>query len=276
MQAASETAIKWLESKGAEIKKIGICGGCGAPMFKTKIIINGEVIESAPPCTPCEDYENQLKSKENAKRDERLKRQAAFNQNSLMNDLLKECTFDTYKADHPTQKDARKLALEFYKEQLKPKAEKNPDFKNVLLYGNVGRGKSHLAAATAKALNEAGIDTLFITTGLLFRKLKGTFNKTSEHSEDTLMNMLEEVEVLFLDDIGAQNATDWKDETMLNLLDKRQGKATFYTTNILPENMPEVVGDRSWERIIHKTAGLEVQGENRRAAFKDWRSIIAN
>ena len=175
MQAAFDIASNFFESRGAKITKAGICGGCGAPMYRTELIVLGEKINTVVPCKPCEEYELQLQSRENAKRDEKLKRQKVFNQNSLMNDLLKEATFEGYIQEHETQKDAFKLSLTWLNALLKK--EYDLPFNNVLLFGKVGRGKSHLAAATAKALNEAGKDALFVHDRLIIQKAEIYFSQ---------------------------------------------------------------------------------------------------
>ena len=185
-----------------------------------------------------------------------------------MNDDLKKATFETFEPETESQKQAFRLALEFYRDMLKPGRAPY----NVLLTGNVGIGKSHLAASAAKALSEAGADVIFLTTGRLFRKIKSSWRKDSEFSEDQLMGMIESADILFLDDIGAQNGSDWKESTMLDLIDARQGKPTFYTSNLTSQEMAETVGERNMERIINQTRILKVEGRSRRkpVAQRDW------
>lgn len=275
LKHVGESTGKLFREKQMLSEPRGVCKACGSPLFYVECTLpDGSRHSGFVPCKGCEDNANGWETVERNKQLRKERRREIFDQKSLMNPLLKQSSFADFEITDPTQQEAHDLCLYFLQEQLKPESKRNPNFKNVMLYGNVGRGKSHLAAATAITLSEAGKDVIFMTTGQLFRKLKSTFNKQSEHTEDSLMSMLEEAEILFLDDIGAQEATAWKDETMLNLLDARQGKHTFYTTNIYPKEMAEIVGARTWERMLHLTAGQEVKGENKRASFKNWREFL--
>ena len=105
----------------------------------------------------------------------------------------------------------------------------------------------------------------------LIRDLKDDFFEFADK-----MDWYCKVEVLMLDDLGAEKVTDWvRDEVLGPLLQYRmsQGKTTFFTSNLTIEELEEHFSltksseDRARrliERIKYLTVDMELVSESRR------------
>ncbi len=102
----------------------------------------------------------------------------------------------------------------------------------LLLMGDFGCGKTHLAAAAANRAVELGVPTLFITAPDLLDWLRFSYGST-ETSYEERFEEIRDAELLVLDDFGTQNATAWAQEKLFQILNYRyiNRRATLITTN---------------------------------------------
>ncbi len=146
--------------------------------------------------------------------------------------------------------------------------------KGLYLHGNFGTGKSFLVASLLNELkNKYGIRTEIVYFPELLRKLKEDLNIVGDK-----LYYLENVDVLLLDDIGAEKVTEWgRDEILGTILQTRMnnGMPTFFTSNLnineleshlsLTNNKEDLVkAKRIIERIKYLTKDMELLGNNYR------------
>lgn len=104
--------------------------------------------------------------------------------------------------------------------------------KGIYIYGDMGIGKTYILKKFAKLLAEKGFKIGFINTSNLLSEVKSTFGTDVNHHE--ILDMLQEVEYLFLDDIGAEKISSWfRDDFLFPLLNHRMEnkKPTFFSSN---------------------------------------------
>ncbi len=90
----------------------------------------------------------------------------------------------------------------------------------LLLMGNYGCGKTHLAAAVANFVVSLGIPTIFLTVPDLLDWLRFSYDNpdtTFEERFDEIRN----IHLLILDDLGTQNATPWAQEKLYQVINHR-------------------------------------------------------
>ena len=146
--------------------------------------------------------------------------------------------------------------------------------KGLYLHGNFGTGKTYLIAALLNELkNKFGVSVEMVYVPELLRKLKENLNFVGDK-----LYYLENVNILFLDDIGAEKVTEWgRDEIIGTILQTRMnmGLPTFFTSNltmdaleknlgITKENEDKVKARRIIERIKFLTDDIELLGNNYR------------
>ena len=146
--------------------------------------------------------------------------------------------------------------------------------KGLYLHGNFGTGKSFLVAALLNELkNKYGIRTEIVYVQELLRKLKEDLSLVGDK-----LYYLENVDILLLDDIGAEKVTEWgRDEILGTIIQTRMnnGMPTFFTSNhsieelerhlsLTKDSEDSVKAKRIIERIKYITDDIELIGNNYR------------
>ena len=146
--------------------------------------------------------------------------------------------------------------------------------KGLYLHGNFGTGKTYLLAALLNELkNKFGVNIEIVYVPELLRKLKENLSLVGDK-----LYYLERVDILLLDDIGAEKVTDWgRDEIIGTILQTRMntGMPTFFTSNLTidelyhhlsltKEKEDAVKAKRIIERIKYLTEDIELLGNNYR------------
>lgn len=90
----------------------------------------------------------------------------------------------------------------------------------LLLSGSYGCGKTHLAAAIANTCVEYGMAALFLTVPDLLDWLRYSYD-SSDSTFEQRFEEIRNVNLLVLDDLGAQNATPWAAEKLFQIIDYR-------------------------------------------------------
>jgi DNA replication protein DnaC len=100
------------------------------------------------------------------------------------------------------------------------------DLSGLLLMGNSGVGKTHLAVATLKELLRRGHTGYFCEYGALLREIQNTYRSESEVSEIRILDPILSVEVLVIDDLGCIKPSDWVRDTIGYILNTRYVEAS--------------------------------------------------
>lgn len=146
--------------------------------------------------------------------------------------------------------------------------------KGLYLHGSFGSGKTFLIVSLFNELaNKKNANTEIIYFPELLRTLKEDFSVVTDK-----INYLENVDLLLIDDIGAENVTTWgRDEILGTILQSRMNDKlpTFFTSNLTIEELEShlsitkkdedvVKARRIVERIKQLTNDLELVSINRR------------
>ena len=91
----------------------------------------------------------------------------------------------------------------------------------IVLTGNHGVGKTHLASAIANVRLSQGDRVAFATVPDLLDHLRASYNQESQDSYDQVFRRLLEVQLLILDDLGAHKSSDWAEEKIYQLINHR-------------------------------------------------------
>lgn len=135
----------------------------------------------------------------------------------------------------------------------------------LLLWGNVGVGKSYYAGCIANYLLDHGIKVLCTTFPKI---LNGLFN--SDDKNDYINNIVS-YPFLIIDDLGTERGTEYAVEQLFTLIDERykSNKPTVITTNLNPRDMvdvEEIQYKRIYSRITEMCVPLYVKAEAQRTA----------
>lgn len=149
----------------------------------------------------------------------------------LLDETIKTATFDNFKIETDEEQQAFEFAknlAEFYK---------NGGQGNSFMSGPAGSGKSHLSMAILKSYLESGEKTaLFVSYSHVVRLIKDSFNnRDSIYTQNNIMSLLTNVDLLVMDDIGSENNSDFSEELLTDVLDGRI--STIITTNLSSEEL---------------------------------------
>lgn len=137
------------------------------------------------------------------------------------------------------------------------------------LMGGPGTGKTTLAMLASKAAIDAGRTVAIYSTPALLARIRQTFD--AEGGEDgylAFFDRLVNVDLLHLDDLGAERSTDWVLEQLYAIVDRRYNdqRSIVFTTNLEEPELTEQVGARTVSRLVEMCDGnpLPLFGQDRR------------
>ena len=152
----------------------------------------------------------------------------------------------------------------------------------LLIWGDVGTGKSFFAGCIANALLEKGVPVLMTNFSRILNTLTGM------HFEDRnqFINNLNRYSLLIIDDLGIERNSDFALEQVFNVIDSRyrSKKPLIITTNLtLSElnNAADIAHKRIYDRILERCIPVRINNRNIRqdnatANLKQAKKILLN
>jgi DNA replication protein DnaC len=138
---------------------------------------------------------------------------------------------------------------------------------DVLILGNAGVGKSHLAQAIAMAAIHAGFRVIYREAHRLFEDL--VLASVTDTRADVIA-AFSEVPLLIIDDLGMRKLPANAAEDLLEIVMRRYERAsTIITSNRPIEDWPKLFGDTPavaafLDRLMHHSHFVEIRGKSYR------------
>ena len=131
--------------------------------------------------------------------------------------------------------------------------------------GPVGTGKTTLAMLVSKAALKAGRSVAIYSLPRLLNEIRDTHR--AERSHVDLLDRLTAVDLLHVDDVGAERTTDWVLEELYSIVNARyeDERSMVITTNILDrDELCEQITERTVSRLTEMCDELPLSGHDRR------------
>lgn len=195
--------------------------------------------------------------KEAQKNEEKLRQIAQLRKTGFQDGQLTNWTFYNDDGSHPEVMKAARNYVDNFKTFKK-------DGKGLLLYGNVGTGKTFVAAAIANALVDKGVPVMVTNFARISNKLQESFE-----GKQAYLDSLNRFDLLVIDDLATERRTEYMQEIVFNVIDERyrSGLPMIITTNLSLEAIktpPNIADNRIYDRILEKCFPLEVKGKSHR------------
>lgn len=144
---------------------------------------------------------------------------------------------------------------------------------NLYLYSSItGNGKTAWALRLLQEYfnkiwvrSDLTCRALFINVPKFFLALKDNISEKNEYIAQIKANVLK-ADLVIWDEVALKTLTPFEMENLLNLINNRidLGKSNIYTSNISPEELLVLVGDRLYSRIIKLSTVLQFKGQDKR------------
>lgn len=154
----------------------------------------------------------------------------------------------------------------------------NQSTRGAYIYGPTGTGKTYLMGCIYNYFKQNGKEPAILYYPEFIRKIK---SKISNNSYDLYIDLIRDEEILIIDDIGAENITEFiRDEVLGPIINHREAEklSTFFSSNLNIDDLAELLSNgrttvdktkalRIVERINSLSASHFLDGENEREYY---------
>ncbi|PNG28974.1 ATP-binding protein [Pseudomonas protegens] len=158
-----------------------------------------------------------------------------------------DATFDSYGT--PTAGQAKALA------ECRDYAERFPEHyragRSLLLTGNVGCGKTHLATAIVRTVVEDGAQPLLVTAGDIVSIARASMVPGSGYMDRDVIVHLGGLDLLVIDEVGCQKGSEYELGLLHGIIDRRYQAVlpTVLISNLSIDGLKTYIGDRALDRL---------------------------
>lgn len=139
------------------------------------------------------------------------------------------------------------------------------------IQGDIGTGKTALAMLVSKAALEAGHTVAIYSAPRLLALLRESIER--DEGIVGFLERLSAVELLHIDDVGAENQTDWALEQLYTIVNSRyeEQRSIVLTTNLDHAKVAEQLGERTASRLVEMCGDVVIpmNGQDRRRPGAD-------
>jgi DNA replication protein DnaC len=222
-------------------------------------------------CKEAQSYWEKVEQQNKARRlliaeRERQNRQNRLLDFSRMNPRVRGYNFLNYKVTDTNRKAFMK-AKEYAKDIVNGKNN------SLFITGNVGAGKTHLAASIANYLIENNQRVIFGTLINLLGEIKDSYKSNSE-TEGIIIDKYSRVPLLIIDDLGKEKPSEWVLEKLFTIINNRYERnlPVVITTNYNREQLTErladgtnyIIAESIISRLYEMCSGISINGKDKR------------
>ena len=196
---------------------------------------------------------------------------------SGLQEILERENFDTFSLDYyspghidrltgRSSREAIEIALKSCREFTDTFGS---EFRNLLLYGDTGVGKTFLSHCIARELLDKSFSVIYLTAARLFDIFaQNTFHRDEEPGFD--QDHIYGCDLLIIDDLGTEMSNSFTNSQLFICLNERilRRKATLISTNLSLEDLKNVYSERVFSRITSAYTVLRITGDDIRIQKK--------
>jgi DNA replication protein DnaC len=226
------------------------CDQCGQPR-QVRLTFSDRTMTVRCQCQ-CQQ-EQAERRRQDLRRQEELDRFARMRSTAMRDPALSQCTFAASRYNQSVMAIAENYVAHWPR-MLETGA-------GLLLWGNVGTGKTYIAACIANALLDKGIPVLMTS----FSRMLGTLPGPASGEQTRIIDQWMQYPLLIIDDLGIERDTPYTMEQVFNIIDSRyrSGKPMIITTNLTMQELehPETREKmRIYDRVLERCTPVRVDG----------------
>lgn len=260
--AIERNAAANIKTEAGDYEKDGLlhCGKCNTPK-QCFVEVFGEIRK--PPCLCKCAVEAREREEEARRQREFADKVQRYRSMGFPESEMAKWNFAADDGSNPKMSAAMQNYVEHF-------AEFQAQGKGLLLFGDVGTGKTFLAACVANALIDKGVPCLVTNFARIANTVQGLFEGRQEYYDS-----LNRFPLLVLDDLSAERKTEYMQEIVFNVIDARYRAKLplIITTNLTREelqNPADITYQRIFSRLFEMCTPIEIAGnDRRRAALKN-------
>jgi DNA replication protein DnaC len=175
--------------------------------------------------------------------------------------LYANASFDNFLLPRENPVSHRELSAAFIAVRGFSRAFPSAGKQGLMLMGDPGTGKTHLACAAFRTILAKGFTGKFFDYQNLLDRIRAGYDPSSQSGDNPYCEAMD-TEVLLLDDVGAHRVTEWTEDTITSILTQRcnNQKPLIATTNLIDETssakndyrttLTERIGPRARSRLF--------------------------
>lgn len=195
----------------------------------------------------------------------------AYEQSNIKN-IIQEENFSTFSFSYYSDKTDSRFNLSplenvriIYGQCKKFVSNFDEEFKNIILFGQAGLGKTFLCNCIAKALLDASHTVIYLTSFQLFKLFEDyKFNNNDDKVPEEQIESIFDCDLLIIDDLGTELNNRFTGVELFNCLNTRllNKKSTVISTNLSPTDWSKQYSDRIVSRIFGNYEPLKLFGSD--------------
>ena len=229
------------------------CSKCHTPRQK-RLEVSGKTIEPRCMCAcQTEDYDRREQER---KHREFLDMVAKNRSIGLPDPGLRKHTFENDLGYNPKQIRMAKRYVQHWEEMQKNST-------GLLLWGDVGTGKSFIAGCIANALLDKGVPVIMTNFARLLNKLTDMY----AGDRNAYIDSFKRYPLMIIDDLGVERNSEFAREQVFSVIDSRYRSELpmIVTTNLTLEELqhPEDLSrSRIYDRVLERCLPIRVNDQN--------------
>jgi DNA replication protein DnaC len=176
-------------------------------------------------------------------------------ESSGLGTLIGRQTFDKFELGYYTEADGMRAKVKIGADMLRGFAESfdKDTYRNFIIIGTSGLGKTHLSTAVAQAVIDRGFDVYYASALQMFSDFEHTrFGSGIADAPSVDVSRYSECELLILDDLGTEVTNQFTNSCLYLVINNRINlrRPTIISTNLSSKEIKERYTDRIASRIL--------------------------
>ena len=253
-----------------EASGLAYCSKCHTPR-QASVELDG--VWFHPPCICQCQVEALEKKKAEEQLRERQQKIARMKASGLQDAALRAYTFANDNGINPEMQRAHTYVEHW--------AEMKAGSTGLLLWGNVGTGKTFFAGCIANALLDQGVPVLMTN----FARILNALSSMGFEDKNKYIDSFNEYSLLIIDDLGMERTTEFALEQVFNVIDARYRSKLplIVTTNLTLDelnNPADLAHARIYDRVMERCVPLKINNQNirelnRAANFEQAKALLS-